>query len=295
MGSWQALRVLAVLSTSVLVLAAAAQPPRPQPPRSPRAAAQVDVTGNWVAQITEDWRWRMITPPKGDYASVPLNQLGRQTADRWDAAADEAAGEQCRAFGAGGLMRLPTRLEIDWQDDQTLRIETDLGTQVRTLHFGATAPAAAEPTWQGRSVAEWLGIPQAANPFGGLVAPSQEAAAARGAAGAGAGPPSGGPPSAAPPVARGSLKVVTTNLRPGYLRKNGVPYSDRAVVTEYYDRLTMFGNDYLQVVTVVTDPTYLTTPFVVSNQFKREPDGSKWNPTPCATDPPLGTFQAPSL
>ena len=89
--------------------------------------------------------------------------------------------------------------------------------------------------------------------------------------------------------------MVTTNLRPGYLRKNGVPYSERAVVTEYYDRFAMFGNDYLQVVTIVTDPTYLTTPFVVSNQFKRELDDSKWNPTPCATDAPLGTFQPPAF
>jgi hypothetical protein len=251
------------------------------------------LTGNWVAQITEDWRWRMITPPKGDYASVPLNQLGRQLADRWDPAADAAAGEQCRAFGAGGIMRLPTRLKIAWTDDATLRIETDSGTQVRTLHFGGPAPDAAAPSWQGRSVAEWLGVPPAANPFGALVAPTQEAATAR--SGGGPPPAAGGPPSAAPPPARGSLKVVTTNLRPGYLRKNGVPYSDQAVVTEYFDRFAMFGNDYLQVVTVVSDPVYLTTPFVVSNQFKREPDDSKWNPTPCATDPPLGTFHPPVL
>jgi hypothetical protein len=282
---------LVVLRSSVLALAAAAQPPAAQAPRSPRAAAQVDVTGNWVAQITEDWRWRMITPPKGDYASVPLNQLGRQVAERWDPAADAAAGEQCRAFGAGGLMRLPTRLKISWADDATLRIEADSGTQLRELHFDRTVPAAAAPSWQGHSVAEWLGVPPPANPFGGLVAPTQEAAAARGAAGGAASRAAGGPPAAAPPAARGSLKVVTTNLRAGYLRKNGVPYSDRAVVTEYFDRFAMFGNDYLQVVTVVTDPMYLTTPFVVSNQFKREPDDSKWSPTPCATDAPLGTLQ----
>jgi hypothetical protein len=250
------------------------------------------VTGNWVAQITEDWRWRMITPPKGDYASVPLNALGRQVADGWDPSADTAAGEQCRAFGAGGIMRLPTRLKIAWADDDTLQIDTDLGEQVRRLHFGAPTASGSAASWQGDSVAEWLGVPQAANPFGGLVAPTREATAARG--GAGGNPAGGGPAGAAPPpTARGSLKVVTTNLRPGYLRKNGVPYSGRAVVTEYYDRLTMFGIDYLQVVTVVTDPVYLTTPFVVSNQFKREPNDSKWHPTPCATDPPLGTFQRP--
>jgi hypothetical protein len=291
MESWGELRPLAALASFAFALAAAGQPPTPQAPRSPRAAAQFDVTGNWVAQITEDWRWRMITPPKGDYASVPLNQAGRQAADRWDPAADAAAGEQCRAFGAGGLMRLPTRLKIGWADDTTLRVETDLGQQVRTLHFGETVQDPGARSWQGHSVAEWLGVAQAANPFGGLVAPTQEAAAAR----AGVGPGAGGPASAVVPVARGSLKVMTTNLRPGYLRKNGVPYSEQAIVTEYLDRFAMFGNDYLQVVTVVTDPMYLTTPFVVSNQFKREPDDSKWNPTACATDAPAGTFQRPTF
>jgi hypothetical protein len=285
------LQAAVAMTWCLLSAAISAQPPGPPPVRSPRAAAQADLTGNWVAQITEDWRWRMITPPKGDYASVPLNAFGRQVADSWDPAADAAAGEACRAFGAGGLMRLPTRLDIAWSDDSTLRIETDSGLQVRTLHFDRAAADTA-PSWQGHSVAEWLGVPAPANPFGGLVAPTQEAAAARGAA---AGPPAPGGARAEAPPARGSLKVVTTNLRPGYLRKNGVPYSERAVVTEYYDRLTMFGNDYLNVVTVVTDPTYLTTPFVVSNHFRREPDDSKWNPTPCATDAPLGTFQRPAF
>ena len=286
------LRAAVAMTCGLLSAAISAQPPGPPPPRSPRAAAQADVTGNWVAQITEDWRWRMITPPKGDYASVPLNPSGRQVADSWDPAADVAAGEACRAFGAGGIMRLPTRLKIAWTDDSTLRIETDSGLQIRTLHFDRAAPPDAAPSWQGHSVAEWLGVPPPANPFGGLVAPTQEAGAARGGA-PGAAP--GGVARAQPPPARGTLKVVTTNLRPGYLRKNGVPYSERAVVTEYYDRVAMFGNDYLHVVTVVTDPTYLTAPFVVSNQFKREADESKWNPTPCSTAPPTGTFQPPAF
>ncbi len=62
------------------------------------------------------------------------------------------------------------------------------------------------------------------------------------------------------------------------------------MITEYYDRVSMFGNDYLQVVTVVTDPAYLRVPFAVSNHFKLERDESKWRPTPCATAAPLGTF-----
>jgi hypothetical protein len=252
------------LASSWFALSVSAQPPGPPgppPARSPRDAAQVDVTGNWVAQITEDWRWRMITPPKGDYASVPLNALGRQMADGWDAAAVTASGEACRAFGAGGIMRLPTRLKVAWTDASTLRVETDLGQQARVLYFDRGAPADTAPSWQGHSVAEWQGVPPSGNPFGALVAPTQEAAAARGR---GATPGAG---AVAPPPARGSLKVVTTNLRPGYLRKNGVPYSKDAVVTEYYDRFALFGNDYLQVVSVVADPTYLTSPFVVGSQF----------------------------
>jgi hypothetical protein len=293
--SMQSLRALSTVALLCAAAAAAGQPPGvPQQPRSPRAAAQVDLVGNWVAQITEDWRWRMITPPKGDYTSVPLTALGREVADRWDQTADESAGEQCRAYGAGGIMRLPTRLKIAWADDATLRIETDAGGQLRLFHFDANAPAETTPTWQGHSTAEWTGAPPAGNPFGIPIAPTRDVASARGAA---AGPPAGAPPGAPPaaPPPRGGLKVVTTAVRAGYLRKNGVPYSDRAVITEYYDRLTMFGNDYLQVVTVVTDPMYLTTPFVVSNQFKREPDDSRWQPTPCATDAPLGTFRPPSF
>src|SRR6185295_19685609 len=212
------LRVAVMLAFCGVALATAAQPRAPQPPRSARAAAQADLTGTWVAQITEDWRWRMITPPKGDYASVPLNAAGRQLADRWDLAADVAAGEQCRAFGAGGLMRLPTRVKISWADDDTLKLETDAGQQTRLFHFDRNAKPEAARSWQGLSLAEWTGAPPP-NPFGPpLVAPSQESSAARRAA-AGA-PPPGGPPggppgargpgaAAAPPVPHGGLKVVT--------------------------------------------------------------------------------------
>jgi hypothetical protein len=269
---------------------ATAQPPPPAPAeRSARAAAPVDLTGHWVAQVTEDWRWRMLTPPKGDYASVPLNAAGRAAADSWDLERDLEAGEECRAFGAGGLLRQPTRLRIEWADDDTLRLETDAGEQTRLFHFGQPPPAAGR-SWQGSSVAEWLGLPPVIGfpPIGPAVAPSSTA---RGGA---AGPPPGGGGGGPPRAARdASLKVVTTNLRSGYLRKNGVPYSEEAVVTEYFDRVSIFGNDYLQVVTVVVDPKYLAAPFTVSNHFKREADGSKWRPTPCATDAPVGTFQAP--
>ena len=121
------------------------------PPATPQSTAAVDLVGNWVAVVNEDWRWRMVTPPKGDFASVPLNPAGTTQANTWTPAMDG----QCEAYGAAGLMRQPTRVRISWQDPQTLKIETDAGTQTRLLNFD---PSAAKPTarsLQGFTTAEW--------------------------------------------------------------------------------------------------------------------------------------------
>src|SRR5690606_5243059 len=127
-------------------------PPAAQ--RSARESAQVDLTGYWVALVTEDWLWRMVTAPPGDVTSVPLNPVGRRVAAEWDPERDAASGEACRPFGAAGLMRMPVRLHISWQDDDTLKIETDAGQQTRLLHFGGGTPPE-ESSWQGFTVAEW--------------------------------------------------------------------------------------------------------------------------------------------
>jgi hypothetical protein len=258
------------------------------PPSTARAGAPVDLTGYWVSVVTEDWRFRMVTPPKGDYQSVPINAEGRRVADTWDPSKDGA----CEAYGAAGLMRMPGRLHITWEDDSTLKIETDAGQQTRLLHFGGTPPAGGQPTLQGYSVAEWgrVGGAGAQGGFGGfggnVVAP--DAAPARGAAGPQAAAPGRG---AAPAPARGPgrggsgrwapLNVVTTQLRPAWLRKNGVPYSDKTVLTEHFVRFSDDGDEWFTVVTIVEDPTYLTMSFITSTNFKREPDGAKWKPTPC--------------
>jgi len=223
-------------------------------PPTARLAAPIDLTGYWVAVITEDWRWRMVTPPKGDYASIPLTAEGKRIADTWDPAKDQAAGEQCRAYGAPGLMRGPTRLHITWQDDSTLKLETDYGVQTRLLHFGSAPSASGGATWQGMTTAEWV-------------------RAAAGGRGAGRG--------AAPRF--GSLKSMTTRLRPGYLRKNGVPYSGNAVFTEYWDVYQEENGDQWMLLTnVVEDPMYLQMPWITSLHFKKEPDGGKWDPMPCS-------------
>jgi hypothetical protein len=189
--------------------------------------------------ISEDWKYRMVTPKKGVFDGVPLSPEGRKVGESWDPARDEAAGEQCRSYGAGAIMRVPGRLNISWQDDSVLKVETDAGTQTRLFRFSASSPPA-ESTWQGHSVAQW-NVP-------GL-----------------------------------SLRVVTTNLRAGYVRRNGVPYSDKTTVTEFWDLNTMpNGDQWLTVTTELVDPAYFTRPYVTSSDFKKLPGAAGWNPTPCS-------------
>jgi hypothetical protein len=230
-------------------------PPAGGSPPTPRAAAPIDLTGYWVSVVTEDWRYRMVTPAKGDYQGVPMTPEALKIADAWDPAADEAAGQQCKSYGAPALMRVPGRLHVTWQDDATVKVEADAGTQTRLFHFGtpqAPPSKGPAPTWQGDSLAVWE------------------------MAGRGRGRGAAGPMF-------GSLKVVTTNLRAGYLRKNGVPYSENAALTEHFDVVrTRNGDDLLVVTAIVEDARFLQQPFIVSTQFKKQRDAAGWDPAPCS-------------
>jgi len=230
---------LVTMSFVALPRAGAQGPGAPEGgPTTAKASAPMDLTGYWVAFVTEDWRFRMITPRKGDYQAVPMTPQARKIADAWDPASDEASGNQCKAYGAAAIMRVPARFRFTWQDDDTLRVESDAGMQTRLFHFNSPPSTQGERTFQGYSAAQW-----------------QRPA---------------------------SLKVATSNLRSGYLRKNGVPYSENAAVTEYFDIAPHpSGGQVLLVTTVVDDPQYLRQPFIVSSQFKKEADGSKWDPAPC--------------
>ena len=169
-----------------------------QTAQNARSAVPADFTGYWVTIISPDWRERMIPPAKGDYATVPITAAAQKIGDVWDPAKDEAAGEQCKSYAAPALNSTPTRFHITWLDDNTLKIDSDYGMQVRLLHFGNWKTTGGEATWQGESKAVW------------------ERAGGRGST-------------------FGNLKITTTNLRPGYVRKNGVPYSSDIRMTEYWD------------------------------------------------------------
>jgi len=236
--------VVTLLLTLVQLATIHAQQRGGGPARSARDSAPIDLTGYWVSYVTENWRYRMVTPAKGEYRRIPSSRAALPIINAWDPAADERAGNQCKSYGAGNIMSVPGRLHITWQDADTLRIETDAGTQTRLFHFSPSS-ASALRTWQGESTATW---------------------------------------EPAPGADGGSLRVVTSNLRAGYLRKNGVPYGERATVTEHFDLAPLAANGKLLLVTtIVEDPEYLTGPYVVSPHFKKEPDGSKWDPTPCSS------------
>jgi hypothetical protein len=222
----------------------------PQPPKSPKDAAPIDLTGYWAAVVTTDWRWRMTVPPKGDYQGIPVNAEARKMADAWDPAKDEAAGEQCRSYGSPNIMRVPERLHITWTDDRTLKLETDAGQQTRVFSFGT--PGGQNGDWQGIAQASWDTVS-----FGnGLVSRD---------------------------VPSGALKVVTTKFKSGYLQKNGVPYSANAVLTEYFDVIKDPTGDYLVDSITLEDPTYLTSKYETAVNFKKQADAAGWNPAPCTS------------
>ncbi|MDX1561959.1 MAG: hypothetical protein R3305_03490 [Gammaproteobacteria bacterium] len=216
------------------------------PSGPPRDIAPIDLTGQWVSVITEDWRFRIVTPPANDYPGLPLNQAARQAAAAWDPAQDAAAGNECKAYGVGGIMRMPGRLRIDWDDESTLELRFDAGRQIRRLQFTDEPVRDGAGTWQGISTAEWELHGRSGN---------------------------------------GTLKVVTTDMRAGYFRKNGVPYSENAVLTEYFDLLTQHdGSEWLVVLSILDDPTYFNEPLVTSTNFRREDGRGGWNPTDCSVD-----------
>jgi hypothetical protein len=261
-------------AVSVLCLPAMFAQTPPVADLSAKAAAPIDLTGYWVSLVTEDWRYRMLTAPKGDYYSIPLTPEARKIADAWDAKRDIAEGKQCLAYGAPAIMRQPGRVHITWENDNTLKLDMDAGKQTRRFFFGVKSRMDREATLQGSSIAQWQ-TPQSTRFYTSkLSAQDPNTPGFSGQT----------PRGSLPPDARklgGTLKVVTTHLNSGYLRNNGVPYSMNAVLTEYYDLHADAGQQYVVVTSIIEDPQYLYVPWVVSNHFRREPDGAKWDPQPC--------------
>ena len=207
--------------------------------KTPKESAPIDLTGYWVSIVSEDWRFRMLTPPKGDHPDFLLTPDAAKLADAWDPAKDEAARDHCKAYGAPNIMRVPGRFHITWADDRTLKIETDAGMQTRLLTFAAPGPAvpAGPPSRQGKSSAQWE---------------------------------------------RKSLRVETSNLLPGYLQYNGVPFDGNLKMVEYFDVITEPGGEiWLIDDAVLTDPGILVRNHKRSTHLRKQADNKGWDPEPC--------------
>ena len=276
----------------------------PPAPATAQASATNDLSGYWVRLVTEDWRWLMAVAPKGNADSMQLTPAGRAILDAWDPAKDEAEGNQCKGYGAGAISRIPTRAQVTWQDPNTLKWETDQGMQTRLFKFGSAAQQAeansGPPTWQGNSVATWEPVAGGGRGGGGGGFGGPGAPGAAGGVGGPGGP--GAPPALdqdaapatppAPPAGgrggnadqNGWLKVVTTNVKSGYLRKNGVPYSEKATITEYFQPTPeTYGVRYMIVTTIIDDPEYLGGSWVTSSNYRKLPaTNNGWDPQPCS-------------
>ena len=226
-----------------------------------RAVAPVDLTGTWVSIVNEDWRFRMVTPQIGDLANIPENEVSREYAMNWTPEMD--VGNECRAYGAPAIMHEPGRIKISWEDDLTLKLEFDAGRQTRYFYFDSSVQAGS-PSRQGHSYAQWE------SPRGAQVSPAISDVVPIGML------------FPRPEMVSNALQVVTNNLIPGYLRKNGIQHSGETEYREYFNLITITnGTTWLVVDGIVEDPTYLSTDWVTSMNFTKEPNDSKWNPQDC--------------
>lgn len=249
------------LLSAIAVVAMTALASAQQPPGSNRRLAPIDLTGTWVSVVTEDWHLRMFAPDKGDVEGLPVNDEAKKALAAWEPGRDADA---CKAYGAPAIMRIPGRVKMSWTDADTLQILTDAGQQTRLLHFDGTPPRGPANGWQGYSSASWVygaGFNPLVKPAAGV---NQEEQARK---------------------AGGTLKAVTTNLKAGYIRKNGAPYSDRATLTEYFELVEdPQGTPWFVVTTVLHDPMYLLKDYITSTNFKKDANDSTWHPAPCSLE-----------
>ena len=188
--------------------------------------AQVDFTGEWAPRFYEDQPERVPGPELGDYLGLPVTEAARMRADTWDASIQTLPEWQCRPHSADYIWRGPSNLHIWKEVDPVSR-------QITAFH------------------AEWLRSIDNIYYLDGRPHPSANAPHTWGG-------------FATAKWDGDILTVTVTHLKEGYVRRNGVPRSDLATVTEHWMR---HGN-WLTVMTIVNDPVYLSEPFVRSTDYQ---------------------------
>ena len=215
------------------------------------AFAQMDLSGEWAPRFHEEQPERLGGPEIGDYLGIPINDAARLRADSWDASILTLPEHQCKPHPADYGVRGPANLRI-WKE-----MDKD-SQQVIAFHTHIS--------WQAPERTIWMdGRPHppdyAAHTWQGFSTGKWEG---------------------------DMLTVTTTHLKTGWIRRNGVPRSDRAVLTEHWIR----HGEYLTLVSIITDPAYLTEPFIRTTNWVADPR-QQIAPYPCEAvvevDRPKGT------
>ena len=214
------------------------------------APAQRDPSGEWAPRFHEDQPERIPGPEIGDYLGLPINDAARLRADSWDASLLTLPEHQCKPHPADYGPRGPANLRI-WP-------EIDRATQKLIAYH-------THISWQAPERTIWMdGRPHppdyAAHTWQGFSTGKWEG---------------------------DMLTVTTTHLKIGWIRRNGVPRSDKATLIEHWIR----HENYLTLVSIIQDPVYLTEPFLRTTNWVMDPD-QRIDPYPCEAvveiDRPLG-------
>jgi hypothetical protein len=198
---------------------------------SATALAQVDFSGEWAPLYHEDYPERIPGPELGDYMGIPITDTARLRADSYDADRISVVSEyQCRPHGGDYMMRGLANLRVDAVRDPTTQRVVGLHTRMNFQEMERTIYLDGRPH------------PSANAPhtFSGFSTGVWQ---------------------------DNVLTITTTHLKENYLRRNGIPASDRRTFTEHWIR---HGN-YLTVVTAIRDPIFLSEPFVRSQTWLRDP------------------------
>jgi hypothetical protein len=205
------------------------------------AFGQIDLSGEWNNIAFEDQADRRNGPELGDYTGFPLNDAARLRADSWMASIWSLPEWQCRPHPADYITVGPSTLHI-WKE------LTPLTRQVVAWHM------------------EWLRSKERVIYMDGRPHPSPDALHTWGGFSTGK-------------WEGNTLTITTTHLKEGYLRRNGVPRSDLATMTEHLVRHA----DYLEWVTIINDPVYLTQPFIRTTEYSVNLRG-ELEPNPCSAE-----------
>lgn len=203
------------------------------------AYAQADLAGMWAQRFHEELPERGEGPEIGDYTGLPVNDAARLRADSWDASKWTVPERQCEPHPADYAPRGPANLRIGRTVDPVSQEVVSWDVTVMWSLQQRTI------FMDGRSHPS----PNAQHSWQGFSTGEWDG---------------------------DMLKVTTTHLKEGWVRRNGLPRSDKATLTEYFIR----NQDYLTLVTIVDDPVYLTEPLVRTSDWVLDP-GMRIGPFSC--------------